>query len=1441
MEEIERRSVNKGGKSTIGKMMIRGIRSFDPNHEETIEFYSPLTMIIGANGCGKTTIIECLKYATTGVLPPNSRAGHSFVNDPGMTDSSEVKAQIKLRFNNAAGEVNVVSRSLQLTKKKVKMEFKALDGLLRIKDSNGKPSSISYKCAELDKQVPMLLCVTPAILENVIFTHQEEASWPMGDGATLKKKFDDIFESTRYTKALDAFLKSKKEFAAKAKDLKAEVLELGAHLQAAKASRQEHDECNEKAEEFRGMLETLSEKIEGIQGRIDEYKREEAANLGRYAELAELERSLAELDRRILDKSSNLQEKYSESDTELQGMLNNFEAVMLDKQRQHHTLKHQVDSIASEIEALRNKSDQLMRNKGTVESLTSSLQTQEKKYRDQAGHISRRHDIQGNIPESGPAADRWKWAPVDATRFADTIDSRVSDMLRDADDRIHSKRELHTKESRKLIELQHTQDKFDMELETKNKQANKLYMDIDSARGSIMQLNQSKSKLDNKRREYEEAQRQLSEFVNRADAPQSQFSSASSAMETRPGFDAMGCYLGYDAARQDLLKRINAARDLLSKASAEYTEDESILASLSTQRKELIAKEAAVALAAQDIKDEKEKVAAFWIKSRSVLQDAGINGEAPVTPDDLGRRVAEFDTRFSQCDLTLRRESDDLRKCAADVSAESALLNELRKRKVAIDSDGAGAEQETQFRAMQQEFLRIVVADQEGANVLRFKKKWGPNAAADILAETDSPERLLEYIKVKMVKAENNNALVKSSEVMQEKFQAKLESSIATDARGIETAACPCCNHRINAAEQEVYRVNLMQIFETGNAPDPNAFNKINADVNRLKGDIEAVEQSFAETRRKRAEAANIGVSLQMKEASLAAKKDTENQVRATCENLEKQKKEWSAVLQRLNDIKLSWLSKLENHDGKMREKERITGTYGRNYGNRSIEDIEAMQAERLKTQKDAQRDKDMYSEQEKDLERKHFALKQNEGNKHTDLLQVEKDCSMLGEYEASLASSKQQVEGLESELRAAKAGKEEVTREMAGSKLEVSAAKVDLDNTEQQCKADLDAIRSARDGLRVTNEALQDLTAKLLSLDAHAIVGELEKGQHLIQGKIEEKRQIEQRMQIITTEISSQENTKRAVRENLELREMSKEKKQIVQRCDDLKLKHGLGDEDGDGAAAQKLQAVQRDIQRQEQQKGKYHEETYKCKGRLEVLEQQQSDIDAKLRTPVYKNIEDRHRKKCIQYETTELAAKDLDTYYQALDGALQSFHTLKIKEINKIVRELWQLIYKGQDIDMIELESGVEDGAATRSTRSYNYRVVMRKGDTPLDMRGRCSAGQRVLAAIVIRLALAETFCLDCGLLTLDEPTTNLDEANRAGLAHALARIIISRQRQQNFQLICITHDEEFVKLMNTELAANTDFSLPEYYFKISREEDEEGKGKYFSKIERILWADM
>lgn len=47
--------------------------------------------------------------------------------------------------------------------------------------------------------------------------------------------------------------------------------------------------------------------------------------------------------------------------------------------------------------------------------------------------------------------------------------------------------------------------------------------------------------------------------------------------------------------------------------------------------------------------------------------------------------------------------------------------------------------------------------------------------------------------------------------------------------------------------------------------------------------------------------------------------------------------------------------------------------------------------------------------------------------------------------------------------------------------------------------------------------------------------------------------------------------------------------------------------------------------------------------------------------------------------------------------------FHTMKMEEINKIIKELWQQTYRGQDIDYISIHSDSEGSGS----RSYSYRV--------------------------------------------------------------------------------------------------------------------------------------
>lgn len=187
----------------IEKLVVRGVRSFNPSMANVVEFHPPLTIIVGQNGSGKTTIIEALKYATTGNMPPNTKGG-AFIYDPKLARETEIKAQIKLKFYNTRGQLMVCTRSLQLTQKKSKAEQKTLESVLWMLNEQGEQVSISGRCAEIDKEVPYHLGISPAILDNVVLCHQEESTWPLCEPGVVKKKMDDIFESTKYTRALQA-------------------------------------------------------------------------------------------------------------------------------------------------------------------------------------------------------------------------------------------------------------------------------------------------------------------------------------------------------------------------------------------------------------------------------------------------------------------------------------------------------------------------------------------------------------------------------------------------------------------------------------------------------------------------------------------------------------------------------------------------------------------------------------------------------------------------------------------------------------------------------------------------------------------------------------------------------------------------------------------------------------------------------------------------------------------------------------------------------------------------------------------------------------------------------------------------------------------------------------------------------------------------------------
>jgi DNA repair protein RAD50 len=172
---------------------------------------------------------------------------------------------------------------------------------------------------------------------------------------------------------------------------------------------------------------------------------------------------------------------------------------------------------------------------------------------------------------------------------------------------------------------------------------------------------------------------------------------------------------------------------------------------------------------------------------------------------------------------------------------------------------------------------------------------------------------------------------------------------------------------------------------------------------------------------------------------------------------------------------------------------------------------------------------------------------------------------------------------------------------------------------------------------------------------------------------------------------------------------------------------------------------------------------------------------------------------------KVAENVAEDLTKYIEALEGAILEAHTSQIAALNRLIRKLWRNVYNGNDVDYVEIK--VDFVSSREKKRNYFYRVVQVTGARELDMQGHCSAGQKFLACLVIRMALAELSSPGCGILALDEPTTSLDRETVQNLSDTLSRVV-NVKGENNFQLLVVTHDEEFLKALTRAQ------SVPHYY---------------------------
>lgn len=379
--------------SSIDKLSILGVRSFDNARAEVMHFTPPLTLIVGTNGSGKTTIIECLKFATTGDQPPNSKVGGAFVHDPNLAQDKEVMAQVRMSFRNTEGHRMVCTRSLQLTVKKNARSVKAIDSNINM-IRNGEKTSMSSRVADVSQIMPKYLGTSKAILDSVIFCHQDDSLWPLSTPKDLKERFDKIFEAQKYSQAIDNIKVMRKGQNEKLIGFKKDYEYSKVNKDKAEKSERRSTTLSDEIEVDRAKSEELGRKIREVTT-----KAEKAWDL--YEEAAKVVGQLTgkRIEERTKEESvqslrMNLTEM-SEPDDELTRMLDAYETRVSTYEEELQASKGHYVDLTQEINDVRSKVVSKERESGSYEAQQQSYERQLENRETLVKETARSHNIRG--------------------------------------------------------------------------------------------------------------------------------------------------------------------------------------------------------------------------------------------------------------------------------------------------------------------------------------------------------------------------------------------------------------------------------------------------------------------------------------------------------------------------------------------------------------------------------------------------------------------------------------------------------------------------------------------------------------------------------------------------------------------------------------------------------------------------------------------------------------------------------------------------------------------------------------------------------------------------------------------------------------------------------------------------------------------------------------
>ncbi|KYQ93083.1 DNA recombination/repair protein [Tieghemostelium lacteum] len=1281
--------------TSIEKLLIQGIRSFDPKDGSVIDFYTPLTLLVGSNGAGKTTVIECLKYITTGEMPPNCSNGQAFIHDTKIANETEVKAQIKMRFKNPNGKPIVATRSLSLIQKASKQEYRQIDSSLQSYNTEGQKVSKSFRCSDLDKEIPELMGVAKPILKHVIFCHQEESNWPLSESSKLKVKFDEIFAAVRYTKALKAIKDKRKELMTQIKEYKLKLEVVSNNKDHAHKLQSDLKKCEEKLKKDNLDLERIKGDMVESKKEIDRVNSIQDKINSMTTEISVLEARKKEMERIKQQYMASLTEVLEETDEELIAMSDSFNDEL-------GTMKQAEAELAENLARLTREKQELQKKQQDNQADLVRIQVQQEQYQQMTQERDKeilefigRYKMKGYENLGSPLAKEH------VEKFLKEISDKLK-LLTAALTESSSKnpvQKLQQDISDSKMEVQKIQERITNQQQLQKQNVQKI-QNLDKEISGYLNSSQKSQELENEIQRLEKEIQDLELVISQANLQQ-KISDLQASKKANQDL----------SSQRELLKEISQYQTRINMKTKDL---ESRSSSIDQKLSPLLPNLNQIFLGGQwQLETLDKQLSEFTLQNNQkfnvLVQNNQTEQKGPITKlsNEISFIQKELDKKI-QDSLKFKSVMElDIDKVSQEIKNQQEKLSLLERSSTILESEEIVYKEYIEKANLNRE-CSLCKTEMKNEKDLEVFVNHLSTHTLNIPEKLQQQREEIKNLKQSLVKLNSQHAdLLLYNELKSaitnlntQITQLTIQLRIKQDLDQTESAEIQVLRNQTQLCDQVSVQSKIIS--------------QLLAERDQLKLDISNEQQQIS-----RLMGSSL-MTLEEFEKSIETKQKQWNADSELLDQLQLQSKEQNDALFTLKNKRMASQNLLTMHSNSSGIIERLKGSKSElaleneNIDKQCLEHQQQVQDIQVKI---SQQTTEYESEKEK------FETKMSTLQKEKNLFQTR--IESIRSYHGRIVQFKMS---------------------------EDSMARIQKQNV--------------------------DLQEMIKVLDADYAVGD-------------------QSITEIRNNLSQVDVTKRTIADNIAYRQqisnLNQLAQQIVRKREIVKT------------VVEQESANLPDLQRNmEILKSKYDQIT----GQTTILQHQLESCNSELKKPIYKGVDETYKDLFLKLQATEFVSTDLDKYFKALDKSLMKYHTLKMDEINKSIREIWQTTYKGNDIDTIEIRSEETKTA----NKTVNYRVVMIKGEVELDMRGRCSAGQKVLACLVIRMALAENFCANCGILSLDEPTSHLDRSNIESFANSLLNIIETRKNQKGFQLIIITHDEEFVQYLSRG-------NFCDYYWRVTK----------------------